>query len=234
MAGTASHPYAQGVRVHRGTRWRIGLVGGAALLAGIIVWAIVQPAYAGQASSGELLFYPCADCHPVVSGEPVKPLPYDFEGHKITLEGHDKLAAGEAACLVCHDDPSTDPGMLKMADGSRIDLTTDVPRFCYQCHSARYKEWAAGTHGRGLPSCTSAGCHDPHTPAYIYAGPLLPFTGAGFQFKALSGREPFTPLAPPAPAPGTITPPWYAALVMLGLAAAAGLVLRLLRGRQTR
>jgi hypothetical protein len=124
--------------------------------------------------------------------------------------------------------------MLKLADGTLLDITKDVPRLCYQCHSAKYKEWVAGTHGRNLLSCTAAGCHDPHTPTYIYAEPLLPFVGVGFQFKVLSGREPFTPLAPPAPAPPTDTPTWYSALVVLGLAAAGGQLARLLRGRQKR
>lgn len=193
------------------------------------------PVLAGQASSGELFFYPCTQCHPLSpSGEPVAPLPIDFEGHAITLEGHDKLAPGNAACLVCHDDPAKDPGMLKLADGTLLDITTDVPRLCYQCHSAKYKEWVAGTHGRNLPSCSAAGCHDPHTPMYIYAEPLLPFVGAGFQFRVLADREPFTPLAPPAPAPATETPVWYAALVVVGLAAAGGQLIRLLRGRLKR
>lgn len=181
-------------------------------------------ALAGRASSGELFFYPCDSCHPVTigaNGEPLAgTLPIEFAGHEIVLEGHDQLGIGDAACLACHDDPASDPGMLKLADGSLVEITGDTAAVCYRCHSEKYEEWEAGTHGRGQPACTSAGCHDPHTPSYIFADALLPFVGSGFQFKALGGREPFTPYAPPAPAPDVETPDGFVIVVVVGVLAA--------------
>jgi hypothetical protein len=207
-----------------------------AALALAIVALCAGPAYAGQASSGKLLFYPCTSCHPVdeIPGteKANRPLPGGFQGHSIVLEGHDKLGAGHGACPVCHDVMTRNPGMLKAIDGSLIDIKTgDLSLVCYRCHSAKYKEFKAGTHGKPFPSCVSRGCHDPHTPGFIYAPELMPFTGTGFQFQVLSHREPFTPLAAPAPAPAVTTPWWLFAVGVVGLAVAGGLVGMLVSGR---
>jgi hypothetical protein len=70
----------------------------------------------------------------------------------------------------------------------------------------------------------AAGCHDPHTPQYIYAGPLRPFLGTGFQFKILPVRQPFTPLASPPLAPATVTPVWFLAISMAGFLIVAGII----------
>lgn len=204
------------------------------LFAAFVLLAAPQ-AFAGQAAPGELFFYPCDSCHPVAEGSgPIVGDPIDFEGHEIVLEGHDNLGEGSTACLVCHDDPSKDPGMLKLADGTFIAITGDTSRVCFQCHSAKYNEWKAGTHGRNQPKCTSSGCHDPHTPGYMYAGPLLPFVGSGFQFKVLPETEPFTAFPSPAPAPPVQTPMWFAALAALGLVVVGGQTFVLLKGRQKR
>ena len=137
-------------------------------------------AFAGQASSGQLFFYPCTSCHPVNmvpgatpgSEQPSKPLPNGMQGHKIVLEAHDKLGTATSdACLACHDDPSRNPGKLKLVDGTLLDITGDISLLCYRCHEAKYKEFRPGTHGKHQESCVAAGCHDPHTPNYIYAGP---------------------------------------------------------------
>ena len=114
---------------------------------------------------------------------------------------HDVLGKGDAACLVCHDDPAKNPGMLKLADGSLVDIKGDVAAVCFRCHSTKYKEWKAGTHGKHQGKCTAAGCHDPHSPGFMYAQPLRPFVGNGFQFQVLSERTAFTPLMAPAPPP---------------------------------
>lgn len=212
----------------------------ATLLAVAVLIASAIPAFAGQASSGELLFYPCTTCHPVTmvpgptpgSEKPSKPLPNGFTGHKIELAGHDKL--GAEACLSCHDDPAKNPGKLKLADGTLIDIKGDTALVCYRCHSTKYKEWKAGTHGKHKPSCVAAGCHDPHTPGYIYAQPLLPFIGSGFQFKVLSERALLMPLAQPAFAAPTVIPMWFVALVIVGLIVAATLIGRLVLGRSKR
>jgi hypothetical protein len=208
----------------------------ALVLATIVSASIVSTAFAGQASSGELFFYPCTDCHPVqlIPGTqtPTRRLPNDFKGHGIVLEGHDKL--GSQACLACHDDASRNPGMLKLADGTLIDINGDVSLVCYRCHSSKYKEFKAGTHGKHKTSCVVAGCHDPHTPGFIYASPLMPFIGSGFQFRVLSKREPFMPLAAPAPAPPITIPLWFVALVFAGLITVGGLAGNLVLGRSKR
>lgn len=206
---------------------------GLAVVATLALTAI--PALAGQASSGELLFYPCTSCHPVAAnGQPTKALPNGFKGHGIVLVAHDKLGKGAKACLVCHDDPTRDPGKLKLVDGSLVDVTGDVSSVCYRCHADKYKQWKAGEHGKRQPKCTSAGCHDPHSPSYIYAGPLLPFVGTGFQTRAVSERTPFPALATPPVAPAVETPGWFRLGTSLGTLLAAGLIGSLVVGRPKR
>ena len=194
------------------------------------------PAFAGQASTGELLYYPCTTCHPVGADlKPLHPLPNDFKGHQIVLEGHDKLGKGEAACLACHDDPTKNPGMLKSIDGSLVDISTgDIATVCERCHSTKYKEFKAGTHGKHKPSCVAGGCHDPHTPQFIYAAPLLPFQGTGFQFRVLPTRASFKPFPPPAPNPAMTTPGYIPVVAFLGFMVAIGLVGMLVMGRSKR
>jgi hypothetical protein len=201
---------------------------------GVVLSFSAVAAFAGQASSGELLFYPCTSCHPVTldpgTGKPSHALPNGFKGHGIVLEIHDKLGNGKAACLVCHDDPGKNPGMLKLIDGSLIDIKGDVSLVCYRCHESKYKEFKAGSHGKHKASCVAAGCHDPHTPGFIYAAPQMPFIGSGFQFQVLSERTPFSPLAQPAPKPPINPPLPYVVLIVVGLITAGGLTGKLVIG----
>ncbi len=207
-------------------------------LALVLFLAFAAPAFAGQASTGELFFYPCTSCHPVAPGavEAGRKFPNDFKGHEIELIGHDKLGKAEEACVVCHEDAEKNPGMLKTIDGGLVDITGEVSLVCAKCHSPQYALWKAGAHGKGFAKCTAAGCHDPHTPGWIYAGPLMPFVGTGFQFRVLPDKEPFTPLMAPAPRgiPPVETPVWFAVLVTLGVVAAGGLVGTLILGRSKR
>lgn len=204
------------------------------VLVASVVLATAPAAFAGQAASGDLFFYPCTDCHPVVmgaGGKPTKKLPNDFKGHQVKLVGHDRLAAEGEACLVCHDDAAKNPGKLKTMDGTTVDIKGDVARVCEKCHSPKYKEWLAGTHGKRLAKCTAAGCHDPHSPQWIYAGPLLPFVGTGFQVRAVSERAVFTPLASPPVAPPVHTPLWLTLGASVLIVIAAGLIGWLILGR---
>jgi hypothetical protein len=189
-------------------------------------------ALAGQASSGQLFFYPCTSCHPITDAQLAagRTFPNGFKGHQITLVGHDALGHGEAACLTCHDDPSSNPGMLKTADGRLVSVTGDVSLVCYRCHSARYKQWKAGTHGRNEPSCTAKGCHDPHSPQWIYAPALMPYTGTGFQFQVLPTHVAFKPLMQAPATPWAQTPWWFVALVVMALVAVAVLAAALVAG----
>jgi hypothetical protein len=233
----------------RQTRTTAGAVSGAtsriATLALLVIAALavtpVSSAFAGAASTGKLLFYPCTTCHPVVmipgpggTERPSRSLPNTFTGHPVELEAHDNLGAGDKACMVCHDEPTKNPGKLKLIDGSLIDITGDVSKVCYRCHSAKYKEWKVGIHGRHMPKCTAAGCHDPHTPQWIYAEPLLPFIGTGFQFKAVGEREPFMALAKPGVDPSVTTPRWLGIVAAIGFVGVAGAATSLIRGRSKR
>ena len=206
-------------------RFRIPI---AALMFATVLLATAVPAFAGQASTGQLFFSPCTNCHPVtmVAGpggteHPSRPLPNGMTGHKIVLESHDVLAAGGdigIACLTCHDDPSRNPGKLKIAGGKLIDITGDISLVCYTCHEAKYKEFKQGTHGKHFASCVAAGCHDPHTPNYIYFAPLKPFLGTGFQMRVVgANRVPFKPIMSPPLPPPTVNPTWFLIVVGVGL-----------------
>jgi hypothetical protein len=161
-------------------------------------------------------------------------LPNGFKGHQIVLESHDKLGQGSAACLACHDDPARDPGKLKLIDGSLVDITGDVSLVCYRCHEQKYKDFKAGTHGKHQASCVAAGCHDPHTPAYVYAAPVRPFVGTGFTVRAVSDRKPFTPLASAPVPPPVSTPSWLLIAATFGTVISAGLAGTLILGRPKR
>lgn len=194
-------------------------------------------ALAGRSSTGELAFHPCTKCHPVsvgANGQPDKPLPNGFEKHEIELEVHDILGEGSTACLACHDDPAKDPGKLVLPDGSLVDITGDVSRVCQRCHFQKYREWEAGVHGRGEAKCSAAGCHDPHTPSWIYVAALPPFQGTGIEVRAVGETQPFKPMAsPPVPAP-VYTPTWLSIAAAVGAAVVLALVGFLVVGRPKR
>ena len=203
----------------------------------IVSLAFVVTAFAGTSSTGKLAFFPCARCHPVTAdakGNPSHPLPIGLTRHEITLEVHDVLGKDEKACLACHDDPGTrDPGKLKAPDGTLIDITGDVSRVCQKCHFEKYREWQAGIHGKRQPKCTSAGCHDPHTPSWIYIPALPPFLGTGIEVHAVANREPFKPLASPPVPPAVLTPTWLVVVESIGALIALG-ILGLLTFRRSR
>lgn len=196
--------------------------------------SVSAPTPTGSAAAGGLLFYPCTSCHPVVDGTPKAELPNEFPGHQVILDVHDVLGEGGEACLACHEDPAKDPGKLKVIGGV-VDIDgPDAARVCYQCHSDKYKEWEVGIHGKRLPSCMAAGCHNPHAPSWIYADPLLPFVGVGFQSRAVSERTTFTPLAG-APVDHPVVTPDYVRLgTLLGSLVAFGLVGFMIVGRPKR
>ena len=202
--------------------------------AGFLFPAVV---FAGHSSTGRLAFHPCTRCHPVTigaDGRPTKPLPNGFKKHEITLEVHDVLGKDRAACLACHDDPSRNPGKLILPDGSLVDITGDVSRVCQRCHFEKYRDWQAGIHGKRQPKCTSGGCHDPHTPSWIYVAALPPFLGSGFEVHAVASRVAFKPLASPPIPPPVDTPAWLVIIASLGMAASAGILGFLVLGRPKR
>lgn len=201
------------------------------------IWLSARSAYAGQASTGELAFYPCTRCHPVTLGpdqQPIPPLPNGFKKHAIELEVHDTLGTDDKACLACHDDPSRNPGKLLLPDGTLVDITGDVSRVCQRCHFEKYREWKVGIHGKDKPKCTSAGCHDPHTPSWIYISALPPFQGTGMQVRAVSNREPFKPFAGPPVDPPVDTPLSLVIVTVIGALVSGGALSLLLLGRSKR
>lgn len=201
----------------------------------LIVWT--GSAAGGQASTGESTFYPCDRCHPVTvneAGQPSHPLPIGLEKHEITLEVHDVLGTDDEACLACHDDPTRNPGMLKLPDGELVEITGQVSKVCQTCHSTKYRDWEQGIHGKGAPKCTAAGCHDPHTPSWIYIAPLPPFQGTGLQVRAVSAREPFKPYAGPPPFTPVFTPVWLIVVSSLGAVLIVLLIGYLLQRRAKR
>lgn len=203
----------------------------------ILLSLVATASAAGRSSTGKLAFDPCTKCHPVTlgsDGKPTKPLPIGLEQHKIELEAHDILGEGDKACLACHDDPTKNPGMLKLADGSLVAVTGDVSRVCQRCHFEKYRDFQAGVHGKRAAKCSAAGCHDPHTPSWIYVAALPPFQGTGFEARAMGDREPFTPFAsPPVPTP-VVTPSWLSIASGLGGVFALGMVGLMIRGRSKR
>lgn len=115
-----------------------------------------------------------------------------------------------------------------------FEIPPDVSAVCYRCHSEKYKEWRSGIHGKREAKCTSAGCHNPHSPSWIYADPLLPFVGTGFQVRTVSEGATFTPLAgPPVEAP-VVTPKWLSIASALGALVAVGLLGFVIVGRPKR
>ena len=200
--------------------------------------AFSTSAFASRAATGELAFYPCTDCHPVTldaNGQPTKPLPNGMKKHEIELVAHDILGEGDKACLVCHDSPSRNPGMLILPDGSLVDITGDVSRVCQRCHFEKYEQFKTGVHGKRAEKCTAAGCHNPHTPQWIYVAALPPFQGTGFEVKAVGAeREPFKAFAGPPVAPPVYTPTWLVAAAVLGAVVSVGLVGYITLGRRKR
>lgn len=186
----------------------------------VIVLLLLAPSSAHALSAtGELAFYPCTDCHPVTvgaDGKPTKPLPGGKEKHEIELESHDILGEGDKACLACHSDPAANPGLMILPDGSTVDITGEVSRVCQRCHFEKYTDWQLGMHGRGEKKCSAAGCHDPHTPGWIYVAALRPFQGTGIEVKAVAPREPFTAMAPPPVEPPVTTPTWLVVIAVVG------------------
>lgn len=207
---------------------------GVVMLLGVLA---APAAFAGRSSTGELAFYPCTRCHPVTldaAGNPVPPLPNGFKKHDITLEVHDVLGTDDKACLACHQAPTKDPGKLVLPDGSLVEVTGDVSRVCQRCHFEKYREWQVGIHGKDMPKCTAAGCHDPHTPSWIYISALPPFQGTGMEVRAVSNREPFKPLAGPPVDPPVQTPVTLVVVTLLSALAASGALALLIFGKVKR
>jgi hypothetical protein len=137
------------------------------------------PPYTVVSRKGDLPLYPCSMCHNLrktntkVRQFIVAPPP-DGAPHAGVLR-HGK---GRFWCLDCH--LGGDREFLRSLDGAKLDFD-DTSRLCGQCHSARYRDWVFGGHGkrvagwtgeRQLYGCTA--CHDPHSPLIPPRAPSPP------------------------------------------------------------
>jgi hypothetical protein len=103
--------------------------------------------------------------------------------HNVTLQKHNVLGTGSAACIACHGDIHN--LRLKLVNGTTYALNNPIA-LCGECHPDRLQAWEQGTHGSPTEKyapCTE--CHNPHDP--IIAGILT--------VAAVPVRQP----APPAP-----------------------------------
>lgn len=126
-----------------------------------------------------LPLWPCVMCHDLRKPDPTvrtfKTLPPpDGAPHAGRLR-HGK---GRMWCVDCHF--LTDRQWLRTLDNKKLDFD-DAPQQCGQCHSARYRDWVFGGHGkrvagwtgeRQLYSCVQ--CHDPHIPVLPARKPSPP------------------------------------------------------------
>lgn len=126
-----------------------------------------------------LPLHPCVMCHDLRKPDPtvrvfkVAPPP-DGAPHAGVLR-HGK---GRIWCLDCHY--MNDRQWLRTLDDRKLGFD-DAPLQCGQCHSARYRDWVFGAHGkrvagwtgeRQLYSCVH--CHDPHVPMLPARKPSKP------------------------------------------------------------
>ena len=120
----------------------------------------------------------------------------------VELDSHVKLGRTvEEACQVCHDMVVGEASYFILIDGTRVPfIEENVPRLCYRCHSNKYNEWQAGTHGKPVKASCIA-CHSPHRPGRFKVPPLPPFLDRPISFRIGPYAEPFTPLPPPADNP---------------------------------
>jgi hypothetical protein len=130
------------------------------------------PPFSVVSRKPEVPLYPCSMCHNLqklnttVRQFKVAPPP-DGAPHAGVLR-HGK---GRMWCLDCH--LAQDREWLHLQNGAKLDVD-DSPQLCGQCHSARFKDWIFGGHGkrvagwtgeRQLYACTH--CHDPHVPQIL-------------------------------------------------------------------
>lgn len=158
------------------------------------------PAHSVVSRKPELPLYPCSMCHNLqklnttVRTFKVAPPP-DGAPHAGVLR-HGK---GQMWCLDCHY--PQDREFLRTLDGKKLDFD-DSPRQCGQCHSARYRDWVFGAHGkraaaswqgeRQLYACTH--CHNPHDPK-------IPPRAAAKPPPLRAGLQPMADSKHPAPLP---------------------------------
>jgi hypothetical protein len=155
------------------------------------------PAYTVVPRKPELPLHPCSMCH---NDRPLDTKPRTFvvapPPDGAPHAGVLRHGGGRFWCLDCH--MGKDREWLRTLDGAKLDFD-ESPVLCGQCHSARYRDWAFGAHGkrvagwtgeRQLYACTH--CHDPHVPQIPHrdAGPPPPVRAGLSPMPAGHGHPP--------------------------------------------
>lgn len=119
----------------------------------------------------------CVTCHAGRTPNPANAGTKDLDLFHQGLQ----VQHGGNTCLSCHD--ARDYGRLHLADSRPVPFT-EVVTLCGQCHGPQLRDYLKGAHGgmngawdltrgnRVRQACTA--CHDPHTPKYQGAHPVLP------------------------------------------------------------
>ena len=134
----------------------------------------VYPEFSVIPRQGELVFYPCADCHEFLDPNlEIRELDPD-PGHPAALEHGE----GEVWCTSCHIQSPYDS--LHTLLGEPVGFNESY-RVSGGCHSHKLKDWTYGAHGkrvdnwrgeRLLNGCPE--CHNPHSPAIKPRAPQPP------------------------------------------------------------
>ena len=126
---------------------------------------------------GRPLRVSCESCHSLRETKPMPSRPEELKEFHQGLQ----VRHGELACTSCHQ--AKEPRTLHLATGEPLPMT-EVVTLCAQCHGPQYRDFKAGAHGgmtgywdlsrgdRVRNNCVS--CHDPHTPKYAGAHPVMP------------------------------------------------------------
>ncbi|MBN1205949.1 MAG: hypothetical protein JXB05_13615 [Myxococcaceae bacterium] len=125
---------------------------------------------------GRPLRVPCATCHSLADARPMPSRPEQLQAFHRGLQ----FRHGELSCTSCHQADA--PRSLHLATGQALPMT-EVMTLCSQCHGPQARDYKAGAHGgmtgywdlsrggRTRNNCVS--CHDPHTPKYAGAHPVM-------------------------------------------------------------
>jgi Cytochrome c554 and c-prime len=104
---------------------------------------------------------------------------------KLEQHRHIKLQHGiNTHCYDCHH--RLDRNSLRLKDGDKLSFAKLVS-LCAQCHTAIYRDWQSGLHGKRLghwdptkgerKALLCVGCHDPHWPSRPAMSGVRPLPG---------------------------------------------------------
>ncbi|WP_420399281.1 cytochrome C [Flagellimonas sp.] len=115
----------------------------------------------------KLKSYACTECHT----KPLESMVSLQKGKKAHWDVKVSHADNTTMnCITCHSESNLDA--LTSLTGSEIDFDLSY-KLCSQCHTAQFKDWAGGAHGKKLAgwappraSMTCVNCHNPHSPSF--------------------------------------------------------------------